>query len=234
MGGTEMMSTGADRPRKHHIRVERTARYYTLGEPDPEVREVWFACHGYRQLAGRFARRFAPLDDGARLIVVPEALSRFYLDDGTGPHGPEARIGATWMTREDRENEIRDYVGYLDALYERSFDALDRDAVRVHVLGFSQGTATVSRWAALGRARIDRLILWAGLPAHDLDLESAAEKLAAMDLTFAIGTDDPFSTPRRIEREIARLDGLGIPARMVTYDGGHRLNEEALVEVAGV
>ena len=104
--------------RERHIRVARTARYYTLGSAGTHLREVWLVCHGYRQLARRFLSRFADLDDGTRLIVAPEGLSRFYLHDPASGHGKEVPIGATWMTREDRENEITDYVGFLDGVLD--------------------------------------------------------------------------------------------------------------------
>ena len=105
--------------REEHLTVQRTARYYTLGAAGPGLRQLVVACHGYGQLAGRFIRHFAPLDDGSRLVVAPEALSRFYLDEpGTAP-AAERRVGACWMTREDRLHEIDDYVRYLDALYAR-------------------------------------------------------------------------------------------------------------------
>ncbi len=68
---------------EHHISVTRTARYYTLGEISRGVAEVWFVCHGYGQLAERFIRHFAALDDGTRLVVAPEALGRFYLGEVT-------------------------------------------------------------------------------------------------------------------------------------------------------
>ena len=44
----------------------------------------------------------APLDDGSRLIVAPEALSRFYLGEVSQRPASERRVGASWMTREDR------------------------------------------------------------------------------------------------------------------------------------
>ncbi|NIP78275.1 MAG: phospholipase, partial [Gemmatimonadetes bacterium] len=92
-------------------------------------REVWFVLHGYGQLAERFVRRFDALPgvrDGMRAVVAPEALSRFYVEEEvTGPHGPESRVGATWMTRADREHEIRDYVEYLDRV---AAAVLDPDA----------------------------------------------------------------------------------------------------------
>ena len=67
-----------------------------------------------------------------------------------------------------RATDIADYVSYLDTLYEHVRATVPAPAARVHVLGFSQGAATASRWAALGRSVIDRLILWGGAHAHDL------------------------------------------------------------------
>ena len=108
-------------PRLHRLSVQRSARYFTLGgDGDGHVRSVWYVLHGYRQLADRFIERFRELASPARRIVAPEALNHFYLEDRAthGPHGPSAPVGATWMTRHDREVEIADYVAYLDRLDE--------------------------------------------------------------------------------------------------------------------
>src|SRR5207245_11611792 len=146
---------------EHHLSVTRTARYFTLGESSPGVAEVWFVCHGYGQRARRFLPLFEPRADGTRLLVAPEALSRFYLEDTTVP-ARERKVGATWMTREDRLSEIDDYVRYLDALHAEVFARVERGAVTLHLLGCSQGTATACRWAARGAARVDRLLRRAG------------------------------------------------------------------------
>ena len=37
-----------------HIKVERTARYFTLGELNEHTEQIWFVCHGYGQLAEYF------------------------------------------------------------------------------------------------------------------------------------------------------------------------------------
>ena len=139
-----------------HISVARTARYYQIGTANPLVRDLWVVCHGFSQLAVDFAVPFQPLEDDSRLIVVPEGLSRFYLDTRPG-HSAASKVGALWLTREDRDAEIADIVGYLDTLYERILEELaahgvDRDQIRVHALGFSQGGPAVSRWAARARA----------------------------------------------------------------------------------
>jgi predicted esterase len=218
--------------REEHLIVARTARYATLGAAGPGLRQVLVACHGYGQLAGRFIRHLAPLDDGTRLVVAPEALSRFYLDEPGSAPATERRVGACWMTREDRLHEIDDYVRYLDAVYAHVLAGVDRDAVEVCALGFSQGVATASRWALRGAARVDGLVLWAGLLPPELDLATERERLERMRLTIVVGTSDHFATRDTIAAEEARLRAAGVRYRLVRYDGGHRLHEATLREVA--
>ncbi|MEO7647026.1 MAG: phospholipase, partial [Gemmatimonadaceae bacterium] len=150
------------RVRSHEITVPRTARYAVLGAGVSTAEEVWLVCHGYGQLAARFIRRFGAIDNGRRLIVAPEALSRFYMSGGTRPHSDEEKVGASWMTREGRDAEIADQVTYLDLVRERVFDGLAGRGVRFVGFGFSQGTATVCRWAARTATPPDHLVLWGG------------------------------------------------------------------------
>jgi predicted esterase len=211
---------------ENQLVVSRRARYYTIGASGGAVREVWFVLHGYGQLAASFLRSFEALAGGHRLVVAPEALSRFYLKAGLGA------VGATWMTREDRQSEIEDYVRYLDALYDHLVASPDgvpeRDPVAVQVLGFSQGTATACRWAALGRARIDRLVLWAGDVPPDLDLEKHRGVLAGARLTLVVGSEDQYIDEHRLQLEQARLRAHGIPYELLRFDGPHRLDEATL------
>jgi predicted esterase len=208
--------------REHHLAVHRTARYYTLGPVD--AAEVWFVCHGYAQLARYFVRSFEILDDGSRLIVAPEALNRYYFETAPGVHGPDARVAATWMTREDREHEIDDYIAYLDSLYV----ALVGDGVGrvVIALGFSQGAATVSRWAARGRARVDHVILWGSGLAHELN--PAPDLLANARLWIALGDADPQIDEARVVDADRRLRAGGLAYELYRYAGGHRIEPAAL------
>jgi len=215
--------------REHHLAVSRSARYFTLGEAGPATREVWFVCHGYGQLAGRFLRHFDPLADGSRLVVAPEGLSRFYLGSGAGRND---KIGASWMTREDRLNEIADYIRYLDALHAEILRDLGRNAVRVRLLGFSQGTATVSRWAALGAVRPDRMILWGGEVPPDLDLVAAADALRRVRLILVAGDQDEYITGKVLARDEGRLREQGIPFETRRFSGGHELDAAVLGELA--
>ena len=213
---------------EHHLAVTKTARYWTLGDTTSPNGEAWFVLHGYKQLARRFLKRFHSIAKASRIIVAPEALSRFYVNPQPGRHGPESTVGATWMTREDRQNEIHDYVNYLDRVAETH-----RSAGRtVTVLGFSQGVATATRWVVQGGVRPKRLILWGELLPPDLDLERAVAALAGIDVTLVRGDEDPAFSPRLVSEEAERLQSAQIEYRTVTYAGGHEIDTETLRSLA--
>ncbi len=151
-----------------------------------QPRELWFACHGYGQLASTFIRDLSALDDGTRLIVAPEALSRFYLDS------PDQNVGASWMTREDRQNEIDDYLKYLDSVRANVFSRITDTTISVTVLGFSQGAATAARWACRRTFAIKRLILWGETLPPELEDEESVRRLRSMQLSVAGGTRERF------------------------------------------
>jgi predicted esterase len=210
---------------ERHLRTPRTARFYVTGEVTEATRELWVACHGYAQLARYFVRPFTAIASAERVIVAPEALSRYYFETAPGMHGPNARVAATWMTREDRDNEIRDYIEYLDNVAANVAGDVAHD-VRITAFGFSQGCATVSRWAAHGRTRLDRVILWgSGLPP---ELEPAQALFRDADLTIAIGSDDMHISGSAVTRLEARLKQGGMSYRLHRYAGGHRVEPAAL------
>jgi len=214
---------------EHHLAVRKTARYHVDGSLGATARDVWIACHGYGQLAAEFLKDLEPLRKAGRVIVAPEALSRFYLEGGF--HGPGSKVGATWMTREDRLAEIEDYVRYLDALHEAVFETVDRKAAKLTVFGFSQGTATVSRWVSRGKARPDRLVLWGGLLPPDLELDGARAALERLELVFVAGRRDRFVGEEKLSAQVAALERIGIAPRTIRHAGGHRLNAEILAEL---
>lgn len=204
----------------NRIEVPRSARYYTIGA-DNGGRSVWFVCHGYAQLAERFVREFEPIADEA-MIVAPEALSRMYI------RGSNGVVGASWMTHEDRLAEIADYVRYLDMVYSRT---ISEETGNVTVLGFSQGTATASRWLVSGRARADRLILAGGLLAPDAEAGLCAPASTALrdtSIVYAIGDTDALVDRGELARQREALAAAGHETRLVTFAGGHRIDAATL------
>jgi predicted esterase len=217
--------------REHHLPVTRTARYHTLGPASGAPKQLWIACHGYGQLAARFLRHFEVIDDGTRLIVAPEALARFYLTGDDAAHA-DAKIGASWMTREDRLSEIDDYIGYLDALYAQLAQDYDLTATRVIALGFSQGVATVCRWVERGRTPVNEVVLWAGAVPPDMDLSKPAHPLRELQPVIVLGDSDGFATPAAIASHEARLRERGVRFEIVRFAGGHRLDYDTLSALA--
>jgi predicted esterase len=217
----------------HDLVVRRTARYFTLGPTHGFPRELWFVCHGYGQLARRFLAQFEPLDDGTRLIVAPEALSRFYLDAlSERRKHTTPRVGASWMTREARETEIDDYIAYLEQLATDVRHHLTGAAPRIVVLGFSQGSATVCRWLAASAMRADQIVLWAGGIPPELDLAEWSNRLHGAPLTLVAGDADTIVPAATIAADGERLSAAGVAFTLQHFAGDHVVDSDALVKLA--
>ena len=212
-----------------HLEVTRTARYAQLGRIGADTRQIWFVCHGYRQLAARFIQRFQPLVDLGCVVVAPEALSRFYIDVAPGRHGSEARIGASWMTRADRETEIRDYVRYLDRLATKFLEQPRPEGIRVVGLGFSQGGHTAVRWAALGNTELDHLIVWGAYLPGDVSLPPERPRAS---LTLVYGEEDTTRDPSLERNQEEKILAAGRTVVRCAHPGGHRIHDETLVQLA--
>jgi len=214
----------------HHISVRRTARYATLGVPlgDEPVEQVWFVLHGYSQLARHFIRWFEPAVRPGRLIVAPEALSRAYFEGSDRSR----RVGASWMTKEDREAEIEDYVRYLDDVADVVLAGVGH-TVRVEMHGFSQGGAAAARWATYGRRTADRLVLWGSTLPPDLEVERLRPRLGTGPLVLAIGDRDHYISQDQVRAELARLNAIDLPVQFLAFGGGHTVDRNVLSQIGG-
>ena len=221
-------------PHAHHLRVQRTVRYYTLGASNGAPKAIWFVIHGYGQLAGQFIRYFADIAADDVLVVAPEAMNRYYLVTPDKTPARDRPVGATWMTREDRESEIADYVEYLDTLFDEVAGEAIKFGARVNVIGFSQGTATASRWATHGRATLHRLILWSGLIPPDTDLTHGHSALRHTALTLVLGTSDHYVDEKMFAAERARLDAARIAHDVVRFEGGHVIDRSVFPRLQAV
>lgn len=182
-----------------------------------------FALHGYRYLARYFAPLFQPLVDQGVKVIVPEALHRFYIDGYSG------RVGASWMTKEDRETDIRDYVGYLNKLYaELKADFTD---VPIHLLGFSQGGPTACRWLAGSDVPFKSLLLYATVFPNDFDFDIQRERLKALKCVVIFGDKDQFASEKTIEEKMTWLKSKDFEFDVVRYAGGHEIQDAVLSEL---
>lgn len=212
-------------PQRNFIEVTRTAQYFSLGTPGPDTASVWLVCHGYGQLPEYFIRHFESIANASTYIVAPEGLSKFYLEGFSG------RVGASWMTSDNRENEIRDYTAYLEKLY-RQIDRQVTSPYQLHLLGFSQGVATACRWLTDYRPPIHQLVLWAGLPPDgNTDLSPDWLHHLPCPVTFVYGEKDPFFQPgykNILESIRSKNDRFNV----LSFDGKHELDPAILQQLA--
>lgn len=209
---------------KKIISFNYQAPYFLLGSPGSKVNSIWFVCHGYGQLAKYFIRKFNSLNDGSRLVVAPDGLSRFYLDGFSG------KVGATWMTKEERENDISNYLNYLEALAISVINNVEGNNPHITLLGFSQGAATASRWMAETSMNVSRFILWAGIFPPDLNHEKARKKLLTSENYLVIGSKDPFLSDLKIKEHNQICSDLGIYPQVKKFEGAHEVDEKALID----
>lgn len=207
---------------ENHIIVQKTARYHTLGDAK-QPKKIWIICHGYGQLAKFFIRKFRVLANDKTILVAPEGLSKFYLGGNNG------RVGASWMTKDDRENDIKDYIAYLNTLYDHLIDQYGPE-VQFGVIGFSQAAATVSRWINDGHAQVHKLILWASMFPPDIDFEVSRVIYQNLDLQWIVGDEDEYLDRMDIEKHRALLDKEDIPYQFHLFKGKHDIYESVLVE----
>ena len=122
----------------HSFSVPRTARWWSA-EPveKAERRGTLIVLHGYGQLPEYFIRKFRPLAEAGWHVIAPEGAHRFYLQ------GTEGRVGASWMTKEARLDDIADQIVFLDALLGQLEEGMASGPR--FLLGFSQGVATALR-----------------------------------------------------------------------------------------
>lgn len=212
----------------HNININFKARYFSLGTLTPATKKVWFVLHGYGQLAEYFLRKFRTLESKGVYCIAPEGLSRFYLEDASKrSQGGSQRVGATWMTREDRLVDIDNYLHYLNSIY--TYEIGDRTDLDVTILGFSQGAATASRWVLDAKINFNRLILWAGMFPDDMDFEKGNLILSSKKVQLVYGTNDPYLNDQRLIHMQSLTDKVTANAEVIRFEGVHEIDEPTLL-----
>jgi predicted esterase len=205
--------------KSHSLKVETTAHYYSLGELNSNTKDIWIVCHGYGQLATFFLRKFQSMEAPNRYIVAPEGFNKFYLKGFSG------RVGASWMTKEKREDEIEDHCAYLEQLLDSIIEKSNAN-YSIKVLGFSQGTATVTRWLLRTKHKVDSLIVWGGKIANDFDFEQYNQKHSDTKNFVVFGTQDEFYTKENVDKYKEELNSFN--AEWINYNGGHNIDSDTL------
>lgn len=205
----------------HYLKTQKTARVVIEGENTPELKQVWLIAHGYGHLASYFIGKMKNLYGPNHLLIVPEGLHRYYINGFSG------RVGASWMTKEERDKDIEDYCNYLDQVYQIYIGPLGKNVI-VNAMGFSQGGATICRWAATTKYHIDNLIVWGSVIPPDMNWEADLEKLKSMHWIYVAGDKDEFLTADQQKEQLILLQKHQIKPEPLFYEGGHDITNAAL------
>ncbi len=209
---------------ENKITIAKTLRYYTFGNPET-AKNLWIVLHGYAQLPKFFIRKFQHLDPEKNFIVAPEGLHRFYRK------GTSGRVGASWMTKEARLDDIEDNINYLNQLAKELLQNKVYD--KKYLLGFSQGGATAARWHQHGTFNADSFILWASVFPPDLSIEKETKGMFQSENFFVVGKSDPFFEDK-IENVELFFKKQPFPIHFKTFDGPHDINPEVLLDIVNM
>lgn len=206
----------------HSLEVSIKASFYTLNELTEKTERVWLVFHGYGQLAEFFIKKFEGLDPETNFIIAPQGLSKYYLD------GVYGRVGASWMTKEDRLTEIENQYSYIDAVLDQ-FDIRDKKLI---YFGFSQGTATMGRYAAHAKIPFEQMIIWAGTFPPDTNPKDWNFLTGDEGIHYYTSKEDIYFKDEMVtqQNDVVRK-ALGKEPELHWYDGGHRVMPELLKEI---
>jgi len=209
---------------KKNISISKKARYFQLGKFSEQTKTVWFVFHGYGMLSQYFIKKFKSLENNQTVIISPEALSRFYIGENYD------RVGASWITKEDKLDDIDDNITYLNSLFESTTKNIDLKSINIHVLGFSQGGATACRWILNSDIKINSLGLWgADIPIDCLSKNNLG-KWKQFKTTLIVGKKDEFISEENKKKFAKLLNSYSLNYDLIEYDGTHKIIEEVLID----
>ena len=204
----------------HWIPVAQEQRLDVLGTLSDATKHVWVGLHGYGQLVSFFSRHFRSLVSEERTFVFPQGPHKFYLN---GVHG---RVGASWMTKDQRLVDIanqRIYLGFV-------FRWIKQQAPKatIHCIGFSQGVATIMRCIGHQGVLPASLLAWAGSWPPDLDKTNRAA-LNALTFKAWFGTQDEYINTEKQEQMVTHYrEKYNFEPMVGIYEGGHSFDAEKL------
>ncbi|TBW26656.1 alpha/beta hydrolase [Gramella sp. KN1008] len=197
--------------------------YSVLNEHTSQTKNIWLVFHGIGYLSRYFLKYFKHLDPQENYIIAPQAQSKYYLN------GEYKHVGASWLTRENLEEEIENVLNYLDAIYEaENLSEVDN----LNILGYSQGVSVATRFVARRKIKCKNLIMHSGKVPEELHNKDFSF-LKNTGFSFIYGTQDEYLKAGIVEAEEKRLKQI-FPHNLdiLKFKGGHMVNTEMISKFA--
>ena len=211
---------------KKQISISKTGKYSQIGKCSKKINNVWIVLHGYGMLSEYFIKKFDCIINETTLVIAPEATNRFYLGNNY------TRVGASWMTKLDREQEISDNILFLDKLFSIIKKDIGHDNFKLNTLGFSQGGPALVRWLMSNKLNTNSLILWGSdIPKDSLVTENKS-RWNSINLKIVIGKNDEYINEEKKQEFVEIVKSYGLKYELIEYEGSHKIIEEELKKIA--
>lgn len=198
-----------------------TNSYTTLNSLSDTTQNVWVVLHGIGYLSRYFIKHFDGLPADKNYIIAPQAPSKYYLNN------TYTRVGASWLTKEDTQQETKNVMAYLDAVM--TSENLPEN-VNLIVLGFSQGVSIATRWVAQRQIKCAQLVLYAGGIPNELktsDFDFLVENKTKVSIL--VGDKDEYLNAERRKSEAEKIERLfSGKAEQLIFDGGHEMKKNLI------
>ncbi|MBW2961396.1 alpha/beta hydrolase [Mesonia aestuariivivens] len=205
------------------VSYQTTNSYSTINKLNSTTKNVWFCCHGLGFLSRYFIRYFNGLNAEENYVIAPQAPSKYYQKSDF------KHVGASWLTKEETQQETENVLNYLDSVLEAEKIPNDK---RLILIGFSQGVSVIMRWMASRKLSCDTLVIHSGSISKELTPKDF-EFLKDTNVELWYGTEDEYLTEDRITQETKRAkDMFGDQLRIVPFEGKHVVNTELIEQLA--
>ena len=211
---------------KKQISIPKTHKYSQLGEFSEKTNTVWIVLHGYGMLSEFFIKKFECILNDSTVVIAPEGSNRFYLENNY------YRVGASWMTKLDKEKDIEDNISFIQTLYSKIIVEIGHTNFKLNTLGFSQGGATLVRWIMSNSIKVDSLILWGSDIPKDCLIEEKKSRWHSIDVKLVIGTQDEYINEESQKKVIDLINSYELKYELVKYEGSHKIIEKELEKIA--
>ena len=204
------------------VSYQTTNTYSTKNKLTSATKNVWFCCHGLGFLSRYFIQYFNGLDAEENYIIAPQAPSKYYQKSDF------KHVGASWLTREETQQETENVLNYLDSVLATEEIPNDK---RLILLGYSQGVSVVTRWMASRKLACDTLVIHSGGIPKELQPQDF-EFLQHTKVELWYGTQDEYLTEKRIAEETKRAKEMfGDRLEIIPFEGKHVDNRDLINEL---
>jgi len=205
------------------LKFECTNSYSTMNNLSRKTDTIWIVCHGFGQLSKHFIRRFDILNRDKNFIIAPEGISKFYL------HNTYDSVGSSWITKENKEVEIKNQKKYFDSLFHSTLSGIDFSKIKINLLGFSQGVDVILRLIYYKKIQFNKLILWAGGFPNELDRSSYSFVNNKIQIFIVIGNKDKFYNKRNIKKYYEKINKIfKVKSNQIIFEGNHEVKREII------